>query len=104
METTEKGFFSWLTSSGILNRDILERDLSKITSFYYNNGYIAAKIGEPEIEHKEKFIFVTIPIEAGSQFIVGTVDIEGKLNRPKGELLSILKIRQEKTYSRDVLR
>lgn len=104
METTEKGFFSWLTSSGILNRDILERDLSKITSFYYNNGYIEAKIGEPEIEHKEKFIFITIPIEESSQFTVGTVDIEGKLIKPKEELLSILKIRQEKTYSRDVLR
>ncbi|MDQ7838405.1 MAG: outer membrane protein assembly factor BamA [Thermodesulfobacteriota bacterium] len=104
LETTERGFLSWLTSSGILNRDVLERDLSKITSFYYNNGYIEAKIGEPEIEHKEKFIFITIPIEEGSQFTVGSVDIEGKLIKPKEELLSILKIRQEKTYSRDVLR
>ncbi|MDO9462821.1 MAG: outer membrane protein assembly factor BamA, partial [Deltaproteobacteria bacterium] len=104
MGTTEKGFLSWLTSSGILNRDVLERDLSKITSFYYNNGYIEAKIGEPEIEHKEKFIFITIPIEEGSQFTVGSVDIEGKLIKPKEKLLSILKIRQEKTYSRDVLR
>lgn len=104
METTEKGVFSWITSSGILNRDVLERDLAKITSFYYNHGYIEAKVGEPEVKREGKWIFITIPLEEGPQFTVGSVEIKGELIKPEEELLSLLKIGKEKTYSRDVLR
>ena len=33
METSEKGFFSWMTSSGVLNREDLERDIAKLSAF-----------------------------------------------------------------------
>lgn len=104
MESSEKGLFSWFTSSGILNRETLERDLSKITSFYLNHGYIEVKIGEPDVIREGKYFFINIPIEEGCQFGVGKIDISGEFIRPKEQLLELVKLRKEKVFSRDVLR
>lgn len=104
MKTTEKGFFSWLTSSGDLKREDLDQDITKLSSFYYNNGYIQAKIGEPKIEFKENEITITIKIDEGPQFKVGNVDVTGDLVLPKEELLKKLKITKETYYNREVVR
>jgi outer membrane protein insertion porin family len=49
METKERGFFapvSWITGSGKMSREVLERDLEKVAAYYYNHGYIKAKSGQ----------------------------------------------------------
>jgi len=79
METSEKGFFSWMTSSGELNRENLKQDIAKLSAFYYNNGYIQARIGEPQIEFREDWIDITIKIDEGPRFKVSKVDITGDL-------------------------
>jgi len=43
MKTTEKGFFSWITSSGDLDREALEQDTARITAYYHNHGYIGKR-------------------------------------------------------------
>ncbi|MCJ7615231.1 MAG: outer membrane protein assembly factor BamA, partial [Desulfobacterales bacterium] len=43
MKTSEKGFFSWLTSSGELNIEDLNQDIARLSAFYHNNGYIQAR-------------------------------------------------------------
>ena len=70
MKTSEKGFFSWMTSSGDLNREDLEQDIAKLSAFYYNNGYIQARVGEPQIEYHEDGIDITIKIDEGPRFKV----------------------------------
>ncbi|MEZ4579406.1 MAG: POTRA domain-containing protein [Desulfobacterales bacterium] len=45
METDEKGFFSWLTSSGELNQEELQQDVYRLTAFYQNSGYAEARVG-----------------------------------------------------------
>ena len=45
METSEKGFFSWLTSSGDFDKEKLQQDAYLITDFYQNNGYAEARVG-----------------------------------------------------------
>ena len=104
MKTSEKGFFSWVTSSGDLNMEDLDQDISKLSGFYYNNGYIQARIGEPQIEYKENWIYITIKIDEGPQFKVGNVDIKGDLVLPKDELKKRLNITKETYYNREVVR
>jgi outer membrane protein insertion porin family len=104
METSEKGFFSWLTSSGDLNMDNLNQDIAKLAAFYHNSGYIQAKVGEPAIKFKENWIYITIKIDEGSRFEVGNVDIAGDLIFPKEELLEKLKITKETFFNREVVR
>ena len=104
METKEKTLLiSMFTGSGRLTKDILERDLEKISAFYYNHGYIKAKMGEPRIDIKGKDIFITIPLTEGPQFKVGKVDVQGDLLEDKEKLLELLDIVKEKVYSREVV-
>ncbi|MBW2490045.1 MAG: outer membrane protein assembly factor BamA [Deltaproteobacteria bacterium] len=104
IKTSEKGFFSWVTSSGDLKMEDLEQDVAKLSGFYYNNGYIQARIGEPQVEYKENWIYITIKIDEGPQFKVGNVDITGDLVLPKDELKKRLKITKETYYNREVVR
>ena len=73
IDTSEKGLLSFLTSSGDLNQEILSQDTAKLTAFYQNNGYIQARVGEPEVNFEEDGIVVTFRIEEGRRFKVGKV-------------------------------
>jgi outer membrane protein insertion porin family len=106
METKERGFFApvaWITGAGKLNRDVLERDLEKIGAFYYNHGYIKAKVGEPKIDVKGNWIYITIPIEEGPEYRVGKVDMTGDLLEEKDTQVKMLRTPTSEIYSREVL-
>lgn len=104
MRTSEKGFFSWLTSSGKLDRDNLNQDIARLSAFYHDNGYIESRIGKPQIELKDNWIYITIKIDEGPQFKVGRVNITGDIILPQEELIEKLKITREKFYSRRAVR
>ncbi|MBW2014958.1 MAG: outer membrane protein assembly factor BamA [Deltaproteobacteria bacterium] len=104
METSEKGFFSWMTSSGNLNREDLEQDVAKLSAFYYNNGYIQARVGEPQIEFHEKWIDIKIKIDEGPRFKVNNVVVTGDLILPEEELKKKLKITKVTYYNREIVR
>ncbi len=106
METSEKGFFSFLTESGHLDKKKLEGDIFKIKSFYQNNGYIKARVGEPDISYKasEGLIIISITINEGPQYAIGKVMFEGDLIKDVDELYQALKITKEKVYNREIIR
>jgi len=103
LKNKEKWFFSFITGSGRLKREELENDVNRIANFYYNHGYINAKIGEPEINRKGKEIYITIPIEEGKQYRVGKISITGDLLKPEPELKRKLKLKPGDIYNREKL-
>ncbi len=103
MSTSEKNIFSLVTSAGDLNREDLNQDVAKLASFYHNNGFIQAKVGEPQIDTHESWIDITIKIDEGPQFKVGKVEITGDLIIPQEKLIEKIKIGKEKYYNRQVL-
>jgi len=105
METSEKGFFSFLTESGNLDKKKLEGDIFKIKSFYQNNGYIKARVGEPDISYKaNEGLIITVTINEGPQYAIGKVMFEGDLIKDMHQLYQALKITKEKVYNREVIR
>ncbi len=104
METDEKGFFSWLTSSGDLNREELQQDIYQLTAFYHNNGYAEARVGEPEIEYRGEWIYILIKINEGPRFKMGQVDLAGDFIVPEEELITHVKVDEEPYYNRDAIR
>jgi outer membrane protein insertion porin family len=104
MKTQEKGFFSFVTSSGDLDREVLSQDVLKIAAYYHNHGYIQAKVAEPELTYEKDWIYVSIKIEEGPQFKVGKIGLEGDLIEPKEALLKKVKIVKETVYNREVIR
>ncbi len=105
MKTKERGFFSWLSKSGVLDRKKLEFDVQKINSFYHNHGFAKAKVGEPKITYKEgEGIYITIEVHEGPQYKVGQVSVTGDLIKEEKELLKEIRIKKEKYFNRETLR
>lgn len=104
IETSEKGFFSWLTESGLIKMDMLRNDAAKIGAFYHNNGFLEAKVGEPIVQQKEEWLHITFVIQEGPRFKIGTIDFTGDLITEKEKLLERLSIRDETYLSRKSLR
>lgn len=103
LKSSEKGFFSWLTSSGDMKKEDLNEDVARLAAFYHNNGYIQAKIGEPKVEFKESCIEITIKINEGVQFKVGKVYIKGDLVMAKEKMLEKIKISNQEFYNRQIV-
>jgi outer membrane protein insertion porin family len=105
METKEKGWIWFLTKSGRLDQDILEVDMSRIRSLYHDHGYVTVQVSEPEITLSEnrKSIQITISIEEGDQFRLGSLDLTGDILTTKEELFKGLKSRVNKVYSSSVV-
>lgn len=104
MDTSEKGLLSFLTSSGDLNQEKLSQDTAKLTAFYQNNGYVQARVGEPEVTFEDDGIVITIRLVEGPRFKVGKVSMAGDLILPEEQLLEKIKITGEEYYDRETLR
>lgn len=104
MKTSEKGFFSWLTSSGDLNKEDLEQDVARLSAFYQNNGYIKARIGEPQVTFKGKWIHIKIKVFEGPRFKVGDIQLSGDLILPADEIKNELATTEERYFNRQILR
>lgn len=104
METSEKGFWSWITSSGDLNKDVLQQDIFKLNAFYQNNGYAEARVADPEIEYEDEWVYIKIKVNEGPRFKMGKVDLQGDFIRPKDVLLESVNINKETYYKRDTIR
>jgi outer membrane protein insertion porin family len=104
MKTTEKGFWSWITSSGELNLDNLNQDASLLSAHYHNSGYVDAKVGSPEVTYEGDWIYITIKIDEGARYKVGNVTMTGDLILPEADFLGSLNITRQEYYSREVVR
>jgi outer membrane protein insertion porin family len=102
--TSEKGFFSWITSSGELNREDLSQDAARLMAFYHTTGFIHAKVADPVVDFQDKWIYITFKIEEGERFKVGTVDVDGDLILPKDRLIPGLDISKEPFFNRETVR
>ncbi len=60
-------------------------------------------MGEPKIDVKGEYIYVTFPIPRAPNIKVGKVDFQGDMLEPKEELLEKLAISKERVYSREVV-
>ncbi|MDX2499347.1 MAG: outer membrane protein assembly factor BamA [Deltaproteobacteria bacterium] len=104
MQTSEGGMLSFITQSGDLNEENLSQDMARLTAYYHNNGYVQARIGEPEIKFEADGIVISIRVVEGPQFKVGEVTLSGDLIIPPEQLMVKLKILEEEFYNRDILR
>lgn len=84
--TSAKDWLSWLTASGLLKRDLLKQDASRIGAFYQNNGFIEVKVGEPKVDKQGEWLYVTFNIEEGNRYKVGLIDVSGDLILDKNTL------------------
>ncbi len=104
MKTKKKGFFYWLTSSGDLDRNELDQDVFRIESHYKDQGFVDARVSDPEIELGKESISVKFKIDEGLQYRIGTIDFKGDIIVPVETLEKTIKSSASELYSRQGLR
>ena len=102
--STWNWYSSWITEAGTLKQDVLEQDAARLGAFYNNQGFIEAKVGEPEVKEVGKDIYITFTIEEGPRYQVGAVQLKGDLIEEREKMMNMLQIRNEKFLNRKVLR
>ena len=75
----ERGLFSWLRGTGVLNEDLIERDASAITAYYLDRGFLEITVAAPRIDYRKDGIVITFPIYEGPRYMLGEVRFEGDL-------------------------
>jgi outer membrane protein insertion porin family len=105
MATKQRNIFSIITKTGTLDEDILKNDLQLLTAYYYDQGYLDAKIAEPKINlSNPKKIRIEIEIEEGPRYHLGNIDFKGNVLTTKEALFKGLKIKRGDVYSNSVVR
>jgi len=103
--TREKNLLSFLTKTGILDEDILKNDVQLLSAYYFDHGYLDAKISEPKIDLRDpKRIRIEIEIVEGPQYRIGTIDFKGDVLNNKEELFRIIKTKRKDVYSNSAIR
>ncbi|MCA9550886.1 MAG: outer membrane protein assembly factor BamA [Myxococcales bacterium] len=103
--TQEGSLISVLTGAGTYRKDAFQVDILRITSHYFDNGYINVKVDTPdaEISPDRKYIYITIRIEEGEQYSVGKVDFSGDLLVTKEELFEKVETQADQVFNRSKL-
>ncbi len=103
--TKKRNLLSFFLKTGLLDNEKLEFDRHKLISFYHNQGYLRAKVGEPKISYKEgEGLTITFEIIEGDPYEVNEVKITGDLIVPAEVLMIIVEIKEEKYFSREIVR
>lgn len=92
LSLSERGFLSWITGTGVLVEENLERDVAAIEAFYANRGFMDASVGQPVVEFKEDGIYITFQVSEGERYKVGKVDISGDVLVDKQELFDLIEL------------
>ncbi len=100
----------WLFNAGILKEDVLQEDLERIKAFYRRNGYtdITARSEVSRDEKKPQLLYVTITVEEGRKYLVGSITVQGNKEIAEKNILSKLsvclpgKVYSEEGIKRDI--
>ncbi len=101
---TIKSRKKWLFNSGYLKDEILEEDMGRITSFYEQNGFIDAT-AKYDVEYlRSGLVDVTITVEEGKRYYVGSLKVAGNQILSEKEILKAMEgVKDGGVFSREKL-
>jgi outer membrane protein insertion porin family len=103
METSEKGFFSFITQSGTFKKDVLENDVRRIEAMYQDEGFMDSKISDPKVDRGAEGLRVTIHVFEGVQYRVGEVSFSGESGLSKAKQRKAVKLKSGDVFNRGTL-
>jgi outer membrane protein insertion porin family len=102
MQTRRWSLFSLLTGSGRLVDEVLQEDRQRILSYYQDNGYLEARVGNPQvsIRAEERRLDIVVPVTEGEQYRLGTLSLSGDTLVPLEKIREITESREGKIFRR----
>jgi outer membrane protein insertion porin family len=100
-ETKEGSSVNFLSSSGTFKEASFKTDLQRLTYHYLENGYLKFRYENPiiTISDDKKYVYISIYVEEGEQYKIGTYDFSGDLLFSKDELKKEVKLLEGTTFS-----
>lgn len=86
MATTEQWTFPFF-GRGWLDPDVLANDVTKLSFFYSDNGFVDVKIDEPIVLTRRNGLEIVVRIQEGERYRIGAVKLGGDLGRKPERLL-----------------
>jgi len=96
---------SWLTSTGIYKKELLEQDAERAKEVYLDDGYLQVQVGVPRVvlSQDKKWFDITFPIVEGGQFRVKSIQFSGNSLFSTDQLKPILKLKEGDVLRRNLL-
>ncbi len=97
---------AWLFNPGVLKDEVLTEDMERIKVFYHKAGFIDVSVNyELNNDPMAKFIYITVKIEEGKKYLVGSLSIRDNKDVPEADIISKVKICiPGKVFSREALK
>ena len=100
MKTKQNNILGFVTGAGRLNNQQLDGDVQKIKELYQDNGYADVQITDVRIDRLDKKnVVITIYINEGQQYHVGTLTIEGLHVVTEANFRKVIKVTEGKVFS-----
>ena len=100
MKTKQNNILGFLTGAGRLNNQQLDGDVQKIKELYQDNGYADVQVTDVKIDRLDKKnVAITIYINEGQQYHVGTVTIAGLHVVTEPNSRKVIKVTEGKIFS-----
>ncbi len=114
MLTKEGHLLSFLTGAGTYREEMFAADLYKLNNIYFDRGYLNMRALKPQVQISgdRRYIYITIPIEEGEQYRIGTIryagqielrDEEGQLLVDEQQVKARMTVRSEEIFNRTKL-
>jgi len=105
LATKEGDLLSFLTDSGTYRADAFQVDLLRISSHYFDNGYINVKLETPDIEisSDRRHLYISVSIDEGEQYYVGKIDFSGDIEGKKELLAGLIETEDGAVFNRSKL-
>ena len=105
-ENKPKGLLGFITGGGTYKEAKFEEDADKIVEFYQNEGYVRARVGQPELkvledskDGKERWVQLRIPVTEGPRYRIGEFDVRGQHGRQDRGAEAALQVKPGEWYS-----
>ncbi len=110
-ETKEQWFLSFVTGRGTYQETKFEEDAEKVVGFYRERGYIAARVGQPELsalndspDGKTRYVRLTVPVTEGERYRIGTFAFDGNTVVRTEGLRPLFKLKEGDFYDEGKIR
>jgi outer membrane protein insertion porin family len=104
MQTTEMNYLSWLKTSDVYDPDKIAADQELIRRYYLKNGYADFRVvgSDAVYDEAKKGWIVTITVDEGQQYKIGSVTVESRLADVSAESLrKVITIKEGDVYNGD---
>lgn len=87
-----RNIISWMTGTGVLKEEYLERDTNAIAAYGLNQGFIDIQVGAPEVQYDDDGIIVKFTVHEGPRYKVRDIKFAGDIIDTEDNMLEIVQM------------